>query len=500
MRRLLLFFALVFPAFSALPIGINWDVRPSVGDDTNGGGFVPGSSGTDFSQQNAKNSGGNNSSTTDAVAVGTTAITSATATFTAAVVGNVVFFSGGTGSTTAQWRQVTAFTNVTTIVIDASIAASTGMTMNIGGALNTPTQCNTNATGAGNGGGNCYLKSTAAFTETSSFGFSGNNEQPVAFIGYTSTHGDNGQFTWTTATNSISLMNFNGGAYNYLFQNLILTSTAGTPGAGLLATSGGTVGLIHLINCSLSGFNIGIDGRFSVIWAFPTLLIENTEIKNSVAQGIFNDGNTFILGCYIHNNGSDGIAEETATNPVTGTYYVAHSIIKSNGGAGANFNVQAGSGLNPSYVWLVLLNNAIINNAGDGVTIDLNSTTNPASLLMWNNIIDSNGGFGANGTGTLPLATAMFSFFSNAYRNNTSGALHQIPAGIGDVTLTQDPFANRAGNNFALNSTAGGGTACKGVGFPGTLQIGGTGHIDIGPLQSAGGGGGGSNPVGFVSQ
>jgi hypothetical protein len=497
MKRFALLLCLSLPAFATLSSAINWDVRPSVGADTNGGGFVSGASGTDFSQQNTKNSGGNNSSTTDAVAVGTTSITSATASFTAAIVGNVVFFSGGTGSITAQWRQVTAFTNGTTIVIDASIAASTGMTMNIGGALNTPTQCNLNAV-AGN---SCYLKSTASFTETTSTAFNGTNIEPISFIGYTSTHGDGGQFTWTTATNSISLMNFNGGTYNYIFQNLILTTTAGTPGDGLVATSGGTVGAIHLINCSLQGFQIGIFGAFSVVWSFTTMVIENTEIKNSVAQGIFNDGATVILGCYIHNNGGDGVTSDGGTSQVTGPYFIAHSIIKSNGGKGLNLaNSGPGTPPNSAYVWATLLNNAIINNTSDGVTLDANVGLNPASLVAWNNIIDSNGGFGINASGTPPIALAMISFLSNAYRANTSGALNNLSPGTGDVTLSADPFVNRAGNNFALNSTAGGGTACKGAGFPGALQIGGTGHIDIGPLQSASGGGGGSNPVGFVSQ
>ena len=114
-----------------------WEVR-TAGSDTNGGGFKRGAAGTDYSQQDAKNTAGNNISTADAVANGTTTITSATASFTAAIVGNFVYFTGGTGAIAAQWREVTVFTNATTITIDVLIAASTGMTLNIGGALATP--------------------------------------------------------------------------------------------------------------------------------------------------------------------------------------------------------------------------------------------------------------------------------------------------------------------------------------------------------------------------
>ena len=39
-------------------------------------------------------------------------------------------------------------------------------------------------------------------------------------------------------------------------------------------------------------------------------------------------------------------------------------------------------------------------------------------------------------------------------------------AGPGDVVLSGDPTTAGASNNFALNSTAGGGAACAGAGFP----------------------------------
>jgi hypothetical protein len=485
MKPLILLLLLSLPTFATISGSTVWEVRPTVGNDTNGGGFVTGASGTDFSQQNAKNSGGNNSSETDAVAVGTTTITSATASFTAAIVGNIVFFSGGTGTITAQWRQVATFVNGTTITIDASIAASTGMTMNIGGALATPAQAYTNAISSNT----IWGKATASYTVTSAQTLAGQNGQPITFIGYTTTRGDNGQFTWTTATNSIDLFTFSN-AYNYVFQNVIFSTTAGTPGDGFHASAGGgTSGLVHFVNCSLQGFAVAILGNFSATESFVTIIVENTEIKTSVAQGIFNDGVTVVLGSYIHDNGTDGIATENAIGQVTGPLFVAHSIIKSNGANGINYNVNTGSPINSAYIWPILLNNAIINNTNDGIRLNVNAPGQPGSIIAWNNIIDSNGGFGINGVGTPPLGIGLTSFLSNAYRANTSGNQNNFSAGTGDVALSADPFVSRGGNNFALNSTAGGGTACKGAGFPGVLQIGGTGHIDIGPLQSSGGGG-----------
>jgi hypothetical protein len=68
----------------------------------------------------------------------------------------------------------------------------------------------------------------------------------------------------------------------------------------------------------------------------------------------------------------------------------------------------------------------------------------------------------------------------NAY---VSGGYTNLPAGPNDVTLTNDPFVAGASNNFALNLTAGAGAACRAAGFPGALQSGGTGYLDIGALQ-----------------
>ena len=107
----------------------------TAGNDTNGGGFNSAAAGVDYSQQDTKNTVGNNISTTDAVANGTTTITSATATFTADIVGNLIYLQGGTGALAAGWYQVNTFTNGTTIVVDRTVAAGTGITMNIGGAM-----------------------------------------------------------------------------------------------------------------------------------------------------------------------------------------------------------------------------------------------------------------------------------------------------------------------------------------------------------------------------
>ena len=78
-------------------------------------------------------SGGSNISTTDAVANGSTTITSATANFNASIVGTAIELSAGSGSLTAAWYYVTAFTNSTTVSVDRVVPSGTGISMSIGG-------------------------------------------------------------------------------------------------------------------------------------------------------------------------------------------------------------------------------------------------------------------------------------------------------------------------------------------------------------------------------
>lgn len=153
MRKLLalvLFSLLSVSVFASLPTQtLVWEIR-TTGSDTNGGGFNTGASGSDMSLFNQANGAACTTagttcysktvdiSTTDSVATGTTSITSATGNFDAAIVGNVIYLTGGTGSLTAGWYYVSVRTNATTITVDRTVPAGTGITMNIGGALLSP--------------------------------------------------------------------------------------------------------------------------------------------------------------------------------------------------------------------------------------------------------------------------------------------------------------------------------------------------------------------------
>lgn len=116
-----------------MTIGVDtaWEIR-TTGAGTNGGGFKDLNPGTsiDYSQQDAAQL-----ALTDITSNGAgIGISSTTGGFTAAMHGNCIFITGGTGFTTG-WYQITTYTDTNNITIDRSCGVSkTGGTGNVGGA------------------------------------------------------------------------------------------------------------------------------------------------------------------------------------------------------------------------------------------------------------------------------------------------------------------------------------------------------------------------------
>ena len=110
----------------ALNASTVWECR-TTGNDTNGGGYDPSvAGGADLSQADVPAY-----AVVDAVANGTTTVTSASANFQTNVVGNIAYIAGA-------WYLVTARTSATAIVTDRVVATASGATLRIGGALLSP--------------------------------------------------------------------------------------------------------------------------------------------------------------------------------------------------------------------------------------------------------------------------------------------------------------------------------------------------------------------------
>ena len=434
----------------ALPATAEWEVRPTVGNDTNGGGFVSGGSGTDYSQQDSKNPGsGNNQSTTDGVGVGSTSIVSVTASFTSAIVDNVVYFDG-------IWYRVVSLTNGTTIVVDRNTTTGTGLTLNIGGALATVDQAVSIMVASNTvwvmGSAGTYLTTAV---QTLSSGLNGNAGQPTTFRGYGVTRGDGIQAVWQIATNSTNLVNFSG-VDNFLFRDFDFSVAAGTPGYGWYATGNDSTN-ITAIGCKWSGGLRCIQGDYGVGYTFNRLILIDCEITGSAGVGVANSSATSMFACNVHDNVGDGFQIFSAD--VFATTYLSRTVFRANNsGAGAHGGIYCDDSQRP----LFLENCAFTENAGDGVY----NGSSPGIYAI-NTIFYGNTGYGINQP--VPGNQWYIVYLKTcALGANSSGDFNNLPGIIneGAVTLTADPFTNQSAGDFSLNSTAGGGAACKQAGFP----------------------------------
>jgi hypothetical protein len=424
-----------------------WEVR-TTGNDTNGGAFVTGASGTDYSQQDAKNTAGNNISTTDAVSNGSTTLTSATASFTSAIVGNIIYLQGGTGGIAIVRRQVTAFTNATTVTLDASVASSTGMTMNIGGCLASPGE-------AGRGvqaGNKIYIKAgtytvTSTSTNVTNGCFSTGND--CLFEGYQTSRGDLGTAPVIIADGvitSFTLVNFSSASQYNCIRNLVINGNSRTSSRGLSCNY--TYAFkVKALNCTNTGINL-LNGSIAVnCWATGCSTQPAFAQSVSIAYACVAEGNTVTgfshansqttgacVNCISYNN--TGASSDGFSSAAFGIYFI-NCISYANGRDG--FRLANGG-------------NCCVNSVAEGNTASgafgFNASSNNRAINLMNCAGFNNG---AAGSSNVSLGTGAFCFSINFF------------------TLTQTPFINAAGGDFSLNNKNGGGKDLRNAGFPGTL-------------------------------
>ena len=442
----------------ALSANTVWEVR-TTGSDTNGGGFVAASGGTDYSQQNTAQV-----AVTDLVTNGTTTVTSATAGFTAAMVGNTVYITGGTGTITAARYQIVSFTNVTTVVLDSStgLTAGTGATLNLGGAIATINELSS-ARGmiASN---KAFVKGGVNYTTATQINFTIScTPTPTVnytrIIGYTSTRGDGGKFTLQATvggmTTGIILLTGNG----ILIRNAILDGN-GQTNTQSLRIIGSWCSLVNVksINASFSGLVVSTT---TFVFLFGCEVTTTTGPVNGA--GISVGLGSKIVNCWVHDNTVSGIDLQSAASDVTvtGCLITNNSGASSDGITGVANNAQ-------------IIGNTIYKSGANGINCSVNGA--PPNQLILNNILSENGGYGL--VGGITAGNPAESYWDgNAYYNNVSGTRHNADdvsginsispyVNVRDVILTADPFVNKAANDFRLNQNPGGGAACRSAGVP----------------------------------
>ncbi len=453
----------------ALPSSGVWEVRPTNGSDTNGGGFDSAAigTGTDFSQQNAKNTVGNNISTTDltTTTTGSFTCTSATAAFTTAITGNFIYLSGGSGGTVTTSRYRATYVNATQINLDRSPgAAATNVTMNIGGALQTLGQVNTilTASNTNTTGQTVWMKAEANVNVTAQITLSPSGGspslQPTQINGYTTTRGDNGQVTLKVSSGTSYTMLFMQVNAPVIIRNFVLDGNAATGIVGCTLEGTNVLAQNFLVqNCKNGGMLFNNNGN-AAVQCTVTACCATSGSAFRVEQS---NGPNYLIDCVAYANSATGFLGSTGI--------LIRCISANNTGASSDGFASLGSNTNAS----ILDHCLAYSNGRDGFHINGAIVT---PLVLANCVAWGNSGKDINWVDAFTAGALVT--YCNFYATSTN-----YVAGFGDVVLSGDPTVAGGSNNFALNNTAGAGAAVRGAGFPGVLAVGGTGYASGGPLD-----------------
>lgn len=482
------------PLFAALPANTTWEVR-NAGNDSNGGGFVTGASGTDFSQQNAAQY-----TFTDLASVtGTTnpcIVTSASHSFVASDVGNIMQVTAGTNWTPTFHNIVSVAAGAATLdTTCGSNATLTGGTYAVGGALKTLTKLSAAFNTTSNVTMAAWVKADSTYTVAVSNSLSptcNTNGCSIQVSGYTTTRGDNGKPTFQASAglgNYILNINNNNNLQDMTIRNFLFDCNSQSNTGGLQINANQNIAQnIEAKNCTSYGVALNGSGGGGAIGI--NIYAHNNPGSSSLSGGILLQGGNLVpVFCFVCTSVANGA---TGTNIAVG-FNIENSGVCFLCMAGNNTGATAGTQLNVGFYVapsgnngpIQVVNSVSYGNSGDGIRFP---NAFNAWVQLYNNVIYGNGKFGINSTTTtFPSGSQPFNY--NFYGSNTSGNLNNVVAGANDVTLTADPFTNGAGNVFQLNNTSGGGAAVKAAGFPGTPNAGGIGFISGGALMPTTSGG-----------
>jgi hypothetical protein len=435
-----------------------WRVRPS-GNNANGGGYDPGIGGaaTDYSRQNAAQATG-----TNGAGSATTTFTDATAAaFTSAMVGNAINISG------QGVYFVTAFIGATQVTVDRALGTFSGATWRLGGGW-ADFYTNTTVAAAILVPGNSVFILGTGTPNPSSYVF----DYTVPSGGYAPALGDstNGYITYANDPDTPG-------------YKAPPDTTGGMPciqGGIIFGKSGGEaknnkfLGL-YIVNSGVDGGNVGafFNGSSS-LWCGvigcvydqkgngggltqaggSSVWLSGCEAFNSVggsASGTTN--NNFIIatslqvvGCNIH----DCRAVDTAVFMNTGGINcpaIINCIVAKN----QNIGIKAGAGGSSGTV--LIANNTIDGNGGDGLWLRDDPTLNGAIVL--NNIITNHTGVGkfgitmnsTSGAGIDDRNKAFVDY--NTFYNNTANT-NGITLSPHDTALGVTPYVASSTENYAL--------------------------------------------------
>jgi hypothetical protein len=496
-----------------------WEVRGSAtASNANGGGFRPGASGVDYSQQDSAqyNLTGCTSSAANAIILNANAA--------ADMVGNIAHVISGTNAT-AGWYEIISVVAGVSITVDRNWgtgAVSNGV-VNIGGAL-VSFDTWTSAANTFVAGQTVYVKAGTSISNTGNISATGGNAgAPVTYIGYNSTRSDSPTGSNRPIVNTGTGTGMNFGAWTRIY-NIIFTSTS----TRSLSLGGGNniVRNCKAINTSTTANRAAIDASTG-----PSEIV-NCEAVSYRGNAISISGSDTVLvyGCYIHDS-NNGINNSVARGRILFNLIVgnvtnailngssAHDAFISNNTLWGGADNKTGTGISLGSS----ANAQILNNIIYGFVTGIVDTTGIAGANyanyndLFNNTTNYSGISGDSGSVTTDPSFTSVTQITGTTATTSGNVLTQIGADFSVVvdnvdycyivsgtgvtvgqylitshtttTLTLDiaPGTNATANKVFQVLTGrnfGVGTNMKALAFPGTFQEGLTvGYLDIGAVQ-----------------
>lgn len=419
-----------------------WEVR-SAGSVTlnGGGGFKPGASGTDYSQQNAVQYA--------LTAVTTSGVTDTMLTASAStdMVGNTCQITAGTNFTVGIYEILAVVAGVS-IQVDKNCATGVGVAgvVKVGGATATITSIGSNVNYV-QPGNKIWVKGTYA-TNSDTVAAVGTASLPVVVEGYNTTRGD-GYLGRTNSNGPLILTNMPSITYNaaqrlntttpyIVFRYLNIITNNAT--ASVTATGIGTT----YDSCSVVNNNNTTAGTCLSVATAGALAINcdlsmPSGVAGSTTLGVTQTF-TKAIGCRITNAGGNGVSMAASSS-------LTNCLIYNCGQNGINLTTTTAQSL--------INYNTIVGNVGDGINVLTGNTG--LAVCIEGNMITDNGGFGINNV----INTNAIQIYYTRFRDNTSGNIGNASAyanvsTIGSVTSgsgTSD-YVNAAGGDYTLKTTS----------------------------------------------
>lgn len=380
-----------------------WEIRSdATAGNVNGGGFVTGASGTDFSQQAAAqyNLTGCTSAAADAIILNASAA--------ADMVGNLAHVISGTNAT-AGWYEILSVSVGVSITVDrnwGSAAVAAGV-VNIGGALSLVSTLDDDFFEAPEAGNTIYIKNgTYVMGETVTTAKDGATQKPIVVEGYNSTRGDKPTGS-TRPTLNWGATLFSSGDY-WHFKYLINIGT----GSNVISCGLGNRFIhVKIKNTSSTADRgaLSLSGAESFVSNCECVCYRGYGIDTSTSAG-YN-----IIDSYIHDS-NIGIKVDTVTQHMV----ILNNILVS--------NITSAIHITGAQTSSTLIKGNTLYGAENTIGIGVNIATGTLYPRIENNIIY---GF-ATGVNHADVQTSGYDSY-NAYNNNDTNATNWT-LGTGSIT------------------------------------------------------------------